>query len=116
MSLHDQYWGSEEAMAEGAPARILRRGEKTALPPTLVIHHQYESPHPRPDVDSFVEEFRRAGGQVAVHVLPGTFPGPSRSSYWMNDDVRAPAANKVLRDMAGFAQQHCQQCRLREGS
>ena len=116
LSLHDQYWGSEEAMAEGAPARILRRGEKTALPPTLVIHHQYESPHPRPDVDSFVEEFRKAGGQVAVHVLPGTFPGPSRSSYWMNDDVRAPAANKVLRDMAGFAQQHCQQCRLREGS
>ena len=28
--MHEQYWGTEEAMAEGAPARILAGGEKTA--------------------------------------------------------------------------------------
>ena len=28
--MHDQYWQTEEAMAEGAPARILARGERTA--------------------------------------------------------------------------------------
>ncbi len=28
--MHEQYWGTEDDMAEGAPARILERGEKTA--------------------------------------------------------------------------------------
>ena len=35
--MHDQYWQTEEAMAEGAPARILARGERTALPPVLCL-------------------------------------------------------------------------------
>ena len=34
---HDRYWQSEAAMAEGSPARILERGEKTALPPVLYL-------------------------------------------------------------------------------
>ena len=45
--MHEQYWGTEEAMAEGAPARILERGEKTALPPTLALRRSYEDAHPR---------------------------------------------------------------------
>ena len=52
--MHDQYWQTEEAMAEGAPARILARGERTALPPVLCLARSYEEGHPRPDLDEFV--------------------------------------------------------------
>ena len=41
--MHDQYWQTEEAMAEGAPARILAGGERTALPPTLCLVRTYEA-------------------------------------------------------------------------
>jgi acetyl esterase len=34
---HDQFWLTEEAMAEGSPTRALERGEKVALPPALYI-------------------------------------------------------------------------------
>ena len=62
--MHEQYWGTEEAMAEGAPGRILASGEKTALPPTLALRRDYEAAHPRPDFDEFVDQYRKAGGQV----------------------------------------------------
>ena len=34
--MHDQYWQTEEAMAEAAPARILARGERTATAARVV--------------------------------------------------------------------------------
>jgi len=54
--MHDQYWQTEEAMAEGAPARILARGERTAMPPVLCLARKYEEAHPRPDLDEFVRQ------------------------------------------------------------
>ena len=54
--MHDQYWQTEEAMAEAAPARILASGERTTLPPALCLRRSYEAGHPRPDNDEFVSE------------------------------------------------------------
>src|SRR5262249_26793492 len=56
--MHDQYWRTEEAMAEGAPARILARGERTATPPVLCLARTYEEAHPRPDLDELVPQYR----------------------------------------------------------
>ena len=65
------YWVTEEAMAEGAPARALAAGEKTELPPTLCLVREYEAAHPRPDLLEFVSQYQNAGGQIDLTVFEG---------------------------------------------
>ena len=71
VAMHDMYWVTEEAMAEGAPARILASGERTELPPTLCLARDYEAAHPRPDLDEFIMQYRKAGGQIDVTIFEG---------------------------------------------
>jgi acetyl esterase/lipase len=97
--MHDQYWQTEEAMAEGAPARILASGEKTALPPTLCLRRTYEAGHPRPDLDEFVRQYRKAGGQIDLTVFEGEGEGLLR-------DLSAPVAQQALEQMITFIDQH----------
>ena len=68
---HDQYWVTEEAMAEGNPVKILERGERVELPPSLYIQGTKDAAHPRPHLDRFVELYRKAGGQVDLELLEG---------------------------------------------
>ena len=79
--MHDLYWVTEEAMAEAAPARILAGGERTELPPTLpgqCLARTYEEAHPRPDLDEFIRQYRKAGGQIDVTILEGKGEGVLR--------------------------------------
>jgi acetyl esterase/lipase len=96
---HDQYWQTEAAMAEAAPARILARGEKTALPPTLCLRRTYEAGHPRPDLDEFVRQYRQAGGQIDLTIFEGEGEGLLR-------DLSAPTAQQALEQMSTFIYQH----------
>ena len=68
---HDKYWGSEQAMADGAVARALERGEKGALPPVLYLQGTADVAHPRPCLDNFVAAYRKAGGRVELHFFEG---------------------------------------------
>jgi len=97
--MHEQYWGTEEAMAEGAPARILAGGEKTALPPTLALRRSYEAAHPRPDFDEFIEQYRKAGGQIDVTIFEGEGEGLLR-------DLSSDVAKQTLEEMGVFIHQH----------
>ena len=97
--MHDQYWQTEEAMAEGAPARILAGGERTALPPTLCLVRTYEAGHPRPDLEEFVRQYRKAGGQIDMTVFEGEGEGLLR-------DLSAPVAQQALEQMIAFIDQH----------
>jgi acetyl esterase len=97
--MHDQYWQTEEAMAEGAPARILAGGERTALPPTLCLVRTYEAGHPRPDLEEFVRQYRKAGGQIDMTVFEGEGEGLLR-------DLSAPVAQQALEQMTAFIYQH----------
>jgi hypothetical protein len=97
--MHDQYWQTEEAMAEGAPARILARGERTATPPTLCVARQYEAGHPRPDLDEFVRQYRKAGGSIDVTIFEGEGEGLLR-------DLSTPTAQQALEQMLAFINQH----------
>jgi hypothetical protein len=48
----------------GAPGRRrprTARGEQTALPPVLYLSRTNDTSHPRPDLDEFVLQYRRAG-------------------------------------------------------
>ena len=97
--MHDQYWQTEEAMAEGAPARILARGEKTALPPTLCLRRTYEAGHPRPDLDEFIRQYRQAGGKIDLTIFEGEGEGLLR-------DLSSATAQQALEQMSTFIHQH----------
>ena len=97
--MHDQYWQTEEAMAEGAPARILARGERTALPPVLCLARQYEAGHPRPDLDAFVRQYRQAGGKIDVTLFEGEGEGLLRP-------LSSSTAQQALEQMVTFIHQH----------
>jgi hypothetical protein len=97
--MHDQYWQTEEAMAEGAPARILAGGERTALPPTLALRRTHEEGHPRPDFDEFVRQYRQAGGKIDVTIFEGEGEGLLRN-------LSSPTAQQALEQMTAFIHQH----------
>jgi hypothetical protein len=97
--MHDQYWQTEEAMAEGAPARILAGGERTAMPPVLCLARTYEAGHPRPDLDEFVRQYRQAGGKIDVTIFEGEGEGLLRT-------LSSPTAQQALEQMSAFIYQH----------
>ena len=99
VAMHDMYWVTEEAMAEAAPARILAGGERTALPPTLCLARTYEAAHPRPDLDEFIAQYRKAGGQIDVTIFEGEGEGVLR-------DLSTTVAQQALDQMTAFIHQH----------
>ncbi len=72
---HDQFWLTEEAMAEGNPVLALKRGERVETPPTLYIQGEKDAAHPRPHLDRFVELYRQAGGRVDLELFAGESEG-----------------------------------------
>ena len=72
---HDQYWQTEEAMAEGSPVIALERGELVEMPPVLYIQGTRDAAHPRADLDRFVAQYRKAGGHVDLELLEGEAEG-----------------------------------------
>jgi len=96
VAMHDMYWVTEEAMAEGAPARILASGERTELPPTLCLARDYEAAHPRPDLDEFIMQYRKAGGQIDVTIFEGEGS--------VLGDLSTSVAKQALEQMTVFIQ------------
>ncbi len=99
VAMHDMYWATEEAMADGAPARILAGGERTELPPTLCLARAYEAAHPRPDLDEFIRQYRSAGGQIDVTIFEEEGEGVLR-------DLSTDVAQQALGEMTAFIQQY----------
>lgn len=97
--MHDMYWGTEEAMAEAAPARALAAGESMALPPTLCLARTYEAGHPRPDLNEFIAQYQKAGGQIDVTIFEGEGEG-------LLQDVSSDMAQRALAQMTSFIHQH----------
>jgi acetyl esterase/lipase len=71
LPLHDKYWQTEAAMAEGNPVLALERGERVDLPPVLYIQGTNDIAHPRVDLDRFVTQYRKVGGQVELELFEG---------------------------------------------
>jgi acetyl esterase len=71
LPLHDKYWQTEDAMAEGSPVLALERGERVDRPPVLYIQDTKDIVHPRPQLERFVELYRKAGGQVDLELSEG---------------------------------------------
>ena len=97
--MHDLYWLTEEAMAEAAPACALASGERMELPPTLCLARSYEEAHPRPDLDEFIAQYRKAGGQIDVTIFEG-------EGDRLLQDPSSPVAQETLERMTAFIRQH----------
>lgn len=98
--MHDQYWKTEEAMAEAAPARILARGERTVLPPVLFLARTYEVSHPTPDREEFVSQYRKAGGKLELSLFAGESDG------FLTKNLDSPAAQQAFEQLLEFVHQH----------
>ena len=93
---HDAYWQTEEAMAEGAPALALERGEKMQLPPVLYVQGTEDVAHPRPHLDRFVANYRKAGGVVDLELFDGEGQG------FIMRKAGSPASNRALEMIVEF--------------
>ncbi len=68
---HHAYWPDEAAMDEGAPQRILERGEAVSLPPALSLQGSNDD-NVTPDMaEKFAAAYRAAGGAIRLEMFPG---------------------------------------------
>jgi acetyl esterase/lipase len=93
---HDEYWKTEDAMAEGNPVMALERGEAVELPPVLYLQGTRDVAHPRPDLERFVTQYRKAGGRVDLELLDGEAEG------FINKKPDSPAARTALAAIIAF--------------
>jgi acetyl esterase/lipase len=93
---HDQYWGSEAAMAEGSPTRALERGERGPTPPVLYVQGTADLAHPRPNLDRFVKAYRDAGGRVDLRFFEGV------GEAFIKKDPDSPQSRACLEAIADF--------------
>ncbi len=93
---HDEYWRTEDAMAEGNPTLALERGEPVETPPVLYMQGTRDMAHPRPDLDRFVAQYRKAGGQVDLELLEGEAEG------YINKKPASPAVDRTISRIIEF--------------
>jgi acetyl esterase/lipase len=96
LTSHDAYWKTEEAMAEGSPARAIERGELVELPPVLYLNGTDDKAHPRPDLDRFVANYRKAGGEVELEIYQGQTEG------FMTRNAKSDASEHARNKIASF--------------
>jgi acetyl esterase/lipase len=96
LPLHDQYWQTEEAMGEGNPVLALERGERVEMPPVLYLQGTRDVAHPRPDLDRFVANYRRAGGSVELELFEGESEG------FVTRNPASPAAARAIEKIIEF--------------
>lgn len=100
LPLHMKYWGSEDAMEEGNPVRILERGEPATLPPVLYVQGEKDMMHPRPDLDRFVVSYRKRGGEVDLALYPDEVEG------FVVRNANGPNAPKAMERIIAFVHRH----------
>jgi acetyl esterase len=93
---HDQFWQTEEAMADGCPALALERGERVELPPVLYLQGTEDIAHPRPHLDRFVAAYRTAGGVVDLELFEGEGQG------FIMRKAGSPASDRALAMIVEF--------------
>ena len=99
---HDQYWETEEAMAEGNPVLALERGERVDLPPALYLQGARDIAHPRPDLDRFVTQYRKTGGQVELELYEG------EGQAFITRNSGSPNARKAIEKIIEFVHREIQ--------
>jgi acetyl esterase/lipase len=68
---HFDYWGTEEAMAEGSPQTIIEKDSQVELPPILFLLKKDDKNHPLEMQERFIASYRKRGGPIEVHSFDG---------------------------------------------
>ena len=97
---HDQYWGTEAAMADGSPTLALERGERVETPPVVYIQGTRDMAHPRPDLDRFVTQYRKIGGRVDLELMEGEAEG------YIGRKPASPAVERTISRIIEFVHEH----------
>ncbi len=71
VSAHNEYWGTEAAMIDGNPQKIVERGEQQALPPIYVALKTNDRNHPLEMEERFIATYRKRGGTIEVDTFDG---------------------------------------------
>ena len=100
LPLHDKYWKTEEAMAEGSPLLILARGEKVEMPPAQYVQGTNDVAHPREHLDRFVADYRKAGGHLELEL----FEGEAEGFFVRRPDT--PNAERAIQKIIEFVHEH----------
>lgn len=87
----DSYWGTEAAMEEGSTNFIVQRGDAVDTPNILYMQHADDPMHPRPHLESFVEGYRKLGGNLELVLFEG-------EKY---DEVRTSPSSASAHDTVG---------------
>jgi acetyl esterase/lipase len=66
-----KYWLTEEAMGEGSPTLALERGDPVELPRILYLQNPADTLHPRANLEQFIANYRRRGGDVQMEFFEG---------------------------------------------
>lgn len=69
VELTDAYFSSVDAMKEGSPYQILKRGEAEALPPLFIAQGTADTNLPVPVTEQFARDYRAAGGDVELELF-----------------------------------------------
>jgi len=68
---HFDYWGTEEAMAEGSPQTIIEHDAQIELPPILFLLKKDDKNHPLEMQERFIASYRKRGGPIEVDSFEG---------------------------------------------
>ncbi len=98
--IQQQYWVTEEAMAEGSPNLALERGDKVELPDILYLQNPLDTLHPRENLDSFISAYRKAGGQVQLEFFEG------KAYDLVRTDPGSASARAAIAKMVDFIHRH----------
>jgi acetyl esterase len=93
---HNEYWRTEEAMAEGSPQKILERNEQVDLPPILMLLKANDKNHPLEMQERFIASYRKSGGAIETHTFDGL------SEHRMVPSPERPETMRFIETVAGF--------------
>jgi acetyl esterase/lipase len=91
---HDTYFVTEAAMEEGNPLMMLQRGEKSAMPPLLLVQGTADESLPKGMIQDFDARYRAAGGDSDLALFEGQ---PHGIAGWS-----APGVEQMLERIKGF--------------
>ena len=93
---HLEYWGTEEAMAEGSPQTAVDKDKEVELPPILVLLKENDGNHPLEMQERFITSYRKRGGSIESHMFSGL------PEHRMVPSPAQPESMRVLETITAF--------------
>jgi acetyl esterase len=97
---HYDYWGTEEAMAEGSPQTIIDTKEQVELPPILFLLKANDKNHPLEMQERFIAAYRSRGGTIEDHTFEGL------PEHRMVPSPDKPETMRFMDTVTGFIRRH----------